>query len=124
MFRWWRLVVFTTLLLMAWPSLSAADFSLKSYLNLRDKPQTQESLRTYFIGVGRGIFWANVLVTTNGTSPIFCMPKGLALDEGIIQSILNQEIRENDEKHVYESDTPVELILVHAFINKFPCTTR
>ena len=119
MVRLWRLVVFV--LFLSWPGLSSADFNLKAYLELRDIPQTQENVRNYFTGVGRGIFWANTLVAAKGAPPIFCMPKSLALDEGIIQSILDQEIRDNAEKHAYKNDTPVELILLYAFINKFPC---
>jgi len=115
---WW-LGVFIACHLTLGASQSSADFNLKSYLELRESPQVQAQLKDYFTGVGRGIFWTNAWLRARNAPRLFCMPDALALDEGIIQSILDQEIR--DARRSYKSDTPVEFILVMGFANKFPC---
>lgn len=102
----------------------SADVTLKAYLDLRDSPRSRETLRTYFTGVGRGIFWSNTVLNVRGAQPLFCMPEKLALDEGVIQSVLDQEIRGPSEGRTYKADTAVELILVSAFISRFPCSQQ
>jgi hypothetical protein len=52
---------------------------------------------------------------------LFCMPEKLALDEGVIQSLLDQEIREPAAGVPYPSGTSIELILTQAFVRRFPC---
>lgn len=98
-----------------------ADVTLKAYLDLRQTPEIREKLRTYFTGVGRGIFYSNAALYIRGAQRLFCMPDDLALDEGIIQALLDQEIRGPGEGRSYEGDTSVELILLNAFIYRFPC---
>ena len=74
----------------------------------------------YLVGVGRGVFWANMLLTSGGR-PIFCMPSRLHLDEGLILSLIDQEIRDPPSGKTWAGDTSVELIMVYAFIDRFPC---
>jgi len=102
-----RVATFLPLLLILSASTSNADITLKAYLDLRESPQVREKLRTYFTGVGRGIFWSNAVLNARGAQPLFCMPDKLALDEGIIQSVLDQEIRAPSEGSPYTGDTPV-----------------
>ncbi len=45
----------------------------------------------------------------------------LALDVGIVQSVLAQELRLSSPGATYGDDTPIELILAKAFIRRFPC---
>ena len=100
-----------------------ADFNLGLYRKLGQVPETKEKLRDYVTGVGRGIFWANVMLGVENKVRLFCMPKKLSLDEAIIQSLLDQEIKRPTSRRgePYENDTPIELILTTAFINRFPC---
>jgi hypothetical protein len=115
------LLKYIGILLVLVASPCSAEVPLKEYLELREVPQVAERLRGYFTGVGRGIFWSNVEIATRGMQPLFCMPENLALDEGIIQSLLDQEIRSPTRGRRYSNETSVELILINAFIGRFPC---
>jgi len=56
-----------------------------------------------------------------GRKPLFCIPRKLSLDEGVIHSLLDQEIRNPASGKQYTPDSDIELILVSAFISRFPC---
>ena len=94
-----------------------AEFPLSTYAELKNN----DKFKGYVTGVGRGIFWANVVMEAQGRSPLFCMPNKLALDEGLILSLLDQEIRSSSVDSDYKADTSIELILTNAFIKRFPC---
>jgi hypothetical protein len=104
------------------PSLAVADFSLDTYRFLLKDPVTTEKLSDYVTGTGRGIFWANVLLGVTNKPPLFCPPSKFAFDEGVIQSLLDQEIRKPSKGTPYKGDTPIELILANAFMYRFPCS--
>jgi len=99
-----------------------ADFDLKSYMELKEHDAVAESLKYYTTGVGRGIFWANARIGAYGGKKLFCMPPKLALDEGLIQSLLHQEIRSPASAQPYADETPVEFIMLVAFESRFPCS--
>lgn len=48
---------------------------------------------SYLVGVGRGILWANTILDITGQKKLFCTPENLAMDEGIILSVIDQELR-------------------------------
>ena len=98
-----------------------ADFTLGNYRKLVQNPTVKERLSDYVTGVGRGIFWSNVILEVQKREPLFCMPAKLSLDEGIIQSLLDQEIRSPSKGTSYNNETPIELIMTNAFIHRFPC---
>jgi len=94
-----------------------AEFPLSSYNDVKD----YKAFKDYVTGVGRGIFWANVVMGAQGRPKIFCIPEKLALDDGLVLSLLDQEIRSPSPGSDYKSDTPIELILTNGFAKRFPC---
>ena len=95
-----------------------AEVPLSKYTEFRNSvPQFTD----YLVGVGRGIFWANVLLGIHGKPRLFCMPQKLALDEGIILSLIDQEIRSPSSGKPYANDASVEMVMVFAFVRRFPC---
>lgn len=53
--------------------------------------------------------------------PTICLPDRLALDTGIVTSILNQEIRNPSIVAGYEQDTSIEVITLNALEARFSC---
>jgi hypothetical protein len=100
------------------PSSATADIPLERYNDFKNNvPQFKD----YLVGVGRGIFWANAVLRATGRPRLFCMPENLKLDEGIILSLVDQEIRDPSSGKSWGSDAPVEMIMAFAFKNRFPC---
>jgi hypothetical protein len=62
----------------------------------------------------------NAKFAAEGRPELFCLPQHFSLDADVILSVLDQEIRQPLRKG-WPEDTPVELILVQAFIDSFPC---
>ncbi len=97
---------------------AAAEVPLSKYAELRKNvPQFKD----YLVGVGRGIFWANVLLDVHGKQKLFCMPEKLAFDEGIILSLLEPEIRSPSSGKPWPADDAVEMIMAFAIASRFPC---
>ena len=94
-----------------------ADFPVGRYAEFLKVP----SFKDYLVGVGRGVFWSNVMLKVRSEKPFFCMPSRLALDEGIILSLINQEITKPSSGKPWKADTSVEMVMVVAFMTKFPC---
>lgn len=109
---------------LCWSGAVHADFTLNAYNRLKDVPATSDKINTYVIGVGRGIFAANILLQARSQKPIFCMPKKLSLDSGLIESLLDQEIRSPSRGMPYSDDDNIELILLVAFETRFPCNWK
>src|SRR5690554_5785725 len=107
-----------SLFLLLRPAVASAEFTVENYHQFKG---SVAQLDDYLVGLGRGIFWANTVLNVEGRDKIFCMPQGLSLDEGIILSVIDQEIRSPTYRDSWDSDVPIELIAVHAFKNKFPC---
>ncbi|MDY0251420.1 MAG: hypothetical protein RBR45_15450 [Pseudomonas sp.] len=96
----------------------SADVTVENYHQFKGNV---DQFDDYLVGVGRGIFWTNIVLNVEGRDKIFCMPNGLSLDQGIILSVIDQEVRRPTDRGSWEKDVPVELIAVYAFRNKFPC---
>src|ERR1039458_2798502 len=96
MFNRLILVIFTLLLL---PCVANAEFSLAEYRKFSQAPEVKARIGEYVTGVGNGIFYANIMLELEKKTPLFCSPRKLAIDAGIIQSLLNQEIM-TDRKSV------------------------
>jgi hypothetical protein len=101
------------------PSVAHAEIPLRVYRELTSKQV--EWLKSYIVGVGRGVFWTQSVLKAKGKEAFFCMPAKLKLDEGIILSLLDQEIRQPSNGKPYTDDVPVEFIMIIAFTNRFPC---
>ncbi len=80
-------------------------------------------MKDYIVGVGRGIFWSSIFLETHGGAKIFCLPHNLAFDEGIILSVLDQEVRQPSSGVPWKDGTPIDLILVAGLSHKFPCNS-
>jgi hypothetical protein len=61
------------------------------------------------------------MLVVSGEKPMFCMPAKLNLDKGIILSLIDQEIRSPSSGKPWGDDTPIEMIMVFGFIERFPC---
>lgn len=114
-------IAILTVALLVFSETARADFDLKTYKKLKQNTALAEKLNDYTTGVGRGIFWANIMIEARGGSKLFCMPPKLAPDEGLIQSLLDQEIRAPSSGKDYPPDTSIEFILLRAFESRFPC---
>jgi hypothetical protein len=122
-----KLTLFIVILFLL-PSSTAGGkegyFSLDEYQELSQSqfPQMREKTGDYILGVGRGIFWAAVMLSSQKKAPLFCPPKSFGVNQDVIQSLLDQEIRERSSRdNPYAKDTPIEIILTRAFVNRFPC---
>jgi len=95
----------------------SAEFTVSEYRELKDLPE----MKSYVTGVGRGIMWTNVVAVNHyGQRPLFCVPEKFILDEAVILSLLDQEIRQPSRD--YQPETfPIELILLTSFQERFPC---
>jgi hypothetical protein len=65
-----------------------AEVPLKAYVEAQ-QGGTAALYKDYIVGVGRGIFWSDTYTSTHGGDKVFCMPGKLALDEGVILSLLD-----------------------------------
>ena len=95
-----------------------ADVPVSRYL---DYVKSQPAFTDYLVGIGRGVFWTNTVLEISNQKPLFCMPNNLALDRGIVLSLIDQEVRNPSSRKPWKEDTPIELIMVVAFQKKFPC---
>ena len=100
-----------------WSGFVHADMPLFVYQKSKDA----EFVRSYVTGVGRGMLWLNEAATARYKRPLFCVPPRLALDEQIIHSLLDQEIRAPAGGRMYGPDIEIELILYNALVSRFPC---
>jgi hypothetical protein len=98
---------------------ASAQVSLSIYRSAV-KEGISESNKTYVTGLGRGVLWANVAAEDNGIK-LFCPPAQTNFDPAFLASLLDQEIREPLSGIPWKDDTPIELIMVYAFVDKFPC---
>ncbi|MBO9484746.1 hypothetical protein [Salinisphaera sp. G21_0] len=108
------------LLMLLSPSINA-DFTFKDYESLSKVQSTKERLSDYVVGVGRGIFWSNVLLKIQEKNRLFCPPSNLEFDEPVIMELLEDEIEFLSHQPGFRDDTPIELILTGSFAKKFPC---
>ena len=109
------LVIFCLFLM---PCVVRAEVPLELYRVLNELPESEAKIADYITGVGKGIIWANAFMDSDR---LFCTPKNIVMNAGIIRSLLNQEIRTPHNGTPYESDTFIEAILIASFKSRFPC---
>jgi hypothetical protein len=114
--RWSFVVLACTLVL--WTTSSFAEVSVSKYAEFK---KTVPQFKDYLTGLGRGILWANTMLVIQGKPSLFCMPENLALDDGIILSLIDQEIRSPSTKKPWGKEDTVEMIAAFAFVSRFPC---
>lgn len=78
-------------------------------------------LSTYMSGVGNGYVWANGELKARKLPLLFCAPK-MALTQDNFLQVLIKEIKEpTNQRKEWPDDTPIELVLLSALEQLFPC---
>ena len=106
------------LLFLSFPKFSHAEITVKDYYFLKGNT---ERIDDYVSGLTRGVFWANVMNSTTGKPKLFCPPPKQAMEDKAALSMVDAEIRAPSRNTPWESNTPIGLVVVIAFMNKFPC---
>lgn len=95
---------------------ATAEIPLSQY----DQFKTTDTFKTYMTGVGIGLKWANAMLKNEGKSPLYCAPDNVGFDQNDYLSLLENEV----EKKNLRKDSPdaaVEMVLLFALKNAFPC---
>lgn len=110
-------VLILGMLCMCTPS-AYATVAFKNYQELKENTLFQ----TYIEGVGVGYVIANsVLRVSRHQDPLFCTPSKLALTQKNYLTILDNYISKHDVKGEHGEDRPVEVLLLIALRDVFPC---
>lgn len=75
-------------------------------------------LQYYLIGAVEGAIEAQAQGTRGGGRPIFCL-NGRKPEPRRVKPLIDAELKRNAD--VYEADMPVELVVVNALANTYPC---
>ena len=114
-------IVFAVCILPLLAVASRGDVPIGFYKKAKQLKQFPTDMKMYIVGVGRGVFYANVLLEVYGREKLFCMPPSLKLDEGIVLSLLDQEVRSPAHGKPWTDDASIEMVMAFAFKEKFPC---
>lgn len=116
-------LIFTLVILVLLPAGVNAEYSLSEYQKIQNSNDTDSQIivSLYLAGVGRGICWATTAMESKSGYRLYCPPANLLLDESVIKSLLDQEIRQPSNSKPYSKETPIELILTRSLIYRFPC---
>lgn len=80
-----------------------------------------KKITTFYVGaLGEGLSWANAELKTNERPLLYCQPSGLPITKDGYVAILNNFLKKETEKQMYESFS-VGLILLKALQDTFPC---
>jgi hypothetical protein len=91
-----------------------AEISVKAYKLAR----TDSEMRTYVLGVGRGIEWANASLP--GGRAIYCPPPHMVFNQGNFIDLIDRAIKDPATKDTDQ----IEVLLLTGLINDFPCKER
>ncbi len=85
-----------------------------------------EFLRIHLNATYEGLDWANAMLEEQGMAPLFCPPGDLVVQDELIIGMIETELQNPSfggigALEVYPSDIPIELILLKAARNVFPC---
>jgi len=92
-----------------------------SQIEVKDYPHAKSSewFKTYILGVGNGISWAN---SRPNRASLYCPPGVLKLDADEYIAILDRQILDESKKpDGLRDNTPVELLLLRGLSRTFPC---
>ncbi len=83
-------------------------------------------LKVHLNATYEGLDWANVMNEEEGRARLFCPPGDLVVEDEFIIGMIETELQNPSfggigALEVYPSDIPIELILLHAARNVFPC---
>jgi hypothetical protein len=120
-----RLTLLAAALGIAFPV--SAEIPLKDYQGwglreIRKDSEAGKIVKNYLVGVGRGVIWSEAAFTARGDEPRICAPSKLNFDDHIILGILDEQIsRGSPLGRKYGPEVSVELIMMHGFMQRFPC---
>jgi hypothetical protein len=97
---------------------ASAEVSLENF----EKFENDETVKTYLYGVAKGYEWSNAaLKFTRKQEQLFCAPSKVSLNQDNYLTILHNHIKTNNVQSKYGANFPVELILLDALRDVFPC---
>ncbi len=78
---------------------------------------------SYLVGVSRGLVLSSMYSNRIKGEPLFCIPNS-RFDEayGGSISILQSEIATPSHGKPYAQDTPIEAVMLQAFVTSYPCS--
>jgi hypothetical protein len=79
-----------------------------------------EKGKTYVNGLGSGLAWANAALNVDHQRRLFCPPGKLDLNIDMFLNMIEKSIKE----HKYPESTNIELVLLAAMEETFPCDKR
>lgn len=80
--------------------------------------KNDKSFKLYITGVGKGTSWANAELDQQGRRLLYCQPKKLALNGSNYIQLIDNFL---DHHKNLPSYTPIEMVLLLALENAFPC---
>ena len=92
-----------------------SEITVKQFREIK----SETVFKTYIDGVGRGFLWANAYLNHDGKSPLYCQSGTLALNADNYIQLLMGYI--NKEEHAVKDDAVVEMLLLSALQEAFPC---
>ncbi len=99
-------------------SFGAAAMSLND-LKKNTNKENQINQHMYVMGVGQGIFWANVLLELREKQKIFCPDKDTKFTGGYFLNIL--ENMKKDPYYFGKEDNGIEMLFYWELERRFPC---
>ena len=103
--------------LTAAPDLRAEAY-LKDYAPIKDAAW----VKTYINGVGVGYAWSNTLLGHQKRAPLYCEPAKLSIQGSDYLELLDKRIASAVKVgRPFGENTPVELILLDALVDAYPC---
>ena len=110
---------------LLWCNVAAADMTVKLYKQYKNSSDKilRDGAESYINGVGKGIFWANIVTQVdNGKGKgLYCQPDKLALHAENYLDFVEREIEFQKKENLLNDDDNIELLLVMHLIRIFPC---
>lgn len=112
------------LLSLALSSSALAEVTIGDYRSYQKDPEKKALINFYVAGVGRGYFWGSVYAKEIKGHGFLCLPPKLILNNDTFTDLLQQELRNPSRKDspVYKDEDLVEVALLNAMTDTFPCS--
>lgn len=93
----------------------------QSFMKLSDAEKERDI--SYLIGVSRGLILSSMYSNQANGSPLFCVPSGSFQEAyGGSISLLESEIASPSKGEAYAPETPIEMVMLRAFIVEYRCS--
>lgn len=113
-----RLVAFGVAMVLTFFATASSALPLSKY----KKAQFSHAgaFNDYLDGVGNGYVWANAELEARNSPLLFCQPD-MELSQGHFVTLFLEEVERPSSGKAWEKDAPIELILLTALEQTFPC---